>query len=154
MSTSVIINFFGPEPNYKHADAVSYVTDGRYGTMAFLDRYGYKAADNRDCNLDYDYLDDWKNAFDEGYLLHEYPEAPPMTEEAYDDLTDPDYGMDPVYHGPYYVDQKDNGRLTFLGPKVKLHGPRCHGDFKPTSCTKDWWFDTSLSYNDIVNWYE
>jgi hypothetical protein len=59
------------EPNWREVDRVgSWLEDGRFGFVAFLDRDGYKAADNRDCNRNYDFESDWCDAFDEGYLLH------------------------------------------------------------------------------------
>ena len=140
-------------PNWRHAQSVSYIEEGRFGTVAFLDRWGYKAADNRDCNWDYEWDEDWNNAFDEGYLLHHPPYmgvTPPVTEEEYEDLTDPDYGKDPVYHGPYFVDQGDDGYFRYHGPRVYAPGPRADWEFKPTGCSDEHWYDRSLWFTELA----
>ena len=62
------------EPNWLRVEEVgSYLEEGRYGTVAFLCRWGYKAAETRDNSMDWDWLCDWELAFDAGYLLHDPP---------------------------------------------------------------------------------
>ena len=134
------------EPNWRYIDKVgSWLDEGKYGFVAFLDRYGYKAADNRDCNLDYDFLEDWQNALSEGFLLQAWYSDTPMTEEQYEDLTDPDYGKDDIFCGPYFIDQQPMGYFKFHGPRGLLQGPECTWEFKPTGWTEEFYFDRSLS---------
>ena len=133
------------EPNWRQVNEVnSYLEDGRYGFVAFLDRWGYKAADNRDCNRDYEFEQDWEDAFIEGYLLYPLYSDRPMTEQEFEDETDPDYGKDPVLQGPYFIDQDSSGRFQFQGPEAKLQGPKCSREFKPIGFTDDWFFDRSM----------
>ena len=112
------------EPNWRRVDEVrSYLKDGRYGFVAFLDRAGYKAADNRDCNRDYEFEEDWMNAFSEGYLLCPPYSDRPMTEQEFEDETDPDYGKCEVFLGPYFIDQLSCGWFQFHGPTGIAPGP-------------------------------
>ena len=140
------------EPNWREVERVhswlGWFDDSAY---AFLDRWGYKAADNRDCNQDYEFLNEWEQAYEEGYLIADaWNPHRVWTKEDYDEETDPTYGMDPVTHGPYFIDQGPSGHFSFQGPRVYAPGPRPPYDWKPAGCTDDYWYDRSLWFMELA----
>ena len=137
------------EPDWRWVEKHSTLDMGRYGFVAFKCHYAYKAADNRDANLDYQWCSDWEEAFSAGYLLHDPWSGEVFTQEKYEDMTDPDYGKDPVCLGPYMMDQNDNGYFTYQGPEVYDPGPRPHWQWKPAGCTEEYWWDESLMFSHL-----
>ena len=141
------------EPNWAEVERVHswlYWSERDNSAYAFLDRWGYKAADNRDCNMDYEFMQDWDKAYKEGYMIAPFYDPHRIwTKEDWDAETDPTYGMDSVTHGPYFIDQRDNGHFNFLGPKVYAPGPKPYWDWEPQDYTEEYWYDTSLWFSDL-----
>ena len=124
------------EPNWLDAQKSSYIDWIDGNSWAFLDRWGYKARDNRDCNIDYDTIEDYLNLKEFGYS-HEW-----YTDQMYEDDTDPTYGMDPISQGPYFIDQDDMGWFQFHGPEVYAPGPRMNW-------RKERIYDDTLWFRDL-----
>ena len=131
----------GGEPNWLFVQNKSDLVynDIDHIFVAFMDRYAYKAPDSI-CDI---WDEDFDNALSEGYLLYG------VTEQDYQDMVDPYYGTDPVFQGPYYVDQNDHGHFDFHGPLVKLQGPRPHWDWKPADWPDQFYWDRTLSYDEV-----
>lgn len=96
------------EPNWKWVEEYSYLEDGLTGFVAVTDRYARKSMEGLHLYCDTlpeEFISDWQDAFNEGYILDG------LTEDEWNDVNDPDYGKDPVYCGPYWVTQTPFGLL-------------------------------------------
>ena len=140
VSYSSFDNFF--EPNWAFVERASFLEydDIRGEYCALMCRYARKARENDDSYLYED--EDLFYAYEEGFLLDG------MTQENWDEMTNPWKYCDPVFLGPYFIDQNEYGSFTFQGPRLHYPGPRTDWRWQPPGFTGEYYYDRTLQSDE------